>query len=487
MDPCQFLKIIVGNLAVRFPTNNNTAHQAGSSSCYCKMRFMDFPPQYAAVPVVPQEGTHQVSACFTLSNTDVDKLVASIVENKKKKGSSRGFSNRNSNSNSNSSSNATALKVDVYYGAPGQSKGCGFGGTVGKLVGRVTVPLDLSRQVLEAKTSTVVQNGWVNLNTSTNTSTNTNTNMNTQVYVSVKVKPDPRFVLEFEGDPECSPQVFLVQGKIEQPVFSCKFSCRQPVDWNSRSSSEASTSRSWLSTLKVDKDHNHHHQVKERKGWSITIHDLSGSTVASASIITPFVPSQGTDWVSKSNPGAWLIMRPGDHTWKPWGRLESWRERDGPGSDSIGHRLEIIPDVGTTSVMGPNTLAQGSVQARSGGKFSIDIPSGPSPSTSPNSSIDFGSWSGSGSASSSGSEPGPTMGWWPGMTYKGFVMSTTVGREGKGSKPRVEVGAHHVTCAEDAAVFVALAAAMDLSMDACRPFSHKLRKELRQNSGDFVL
>jgi hypothetical protein len=36
----------------------------------------------------------------------------------------------------------------------------------------------------------------------------------------------------------------------------------------------------------------------------------------------------------------------------------------------------------------------------------------------------------------------------------------------------------HVGCAEDAAAFVALAAAMDLSMDACRLFSHKLRKEL---------
>jgi hypothetical protein len=32
----------------------------------------------------------------------------------------------------------------------------------------------------------------------------------------------------------------------------------------------------------------------------------------------------------------------------------------------------------------------------------------------------------------------------------------------------------HVGCAEDAAAFVALAAAVDLSMDACRLFSHRL-------------
>lgn len=59
-------------------------------------------------------------------------------------------------------------------------------------------------------------------------------------------------------------------------------------------------------------------------------------------------------------------------------------------------------------------------------------------------------------------------------------MSSTVEGTGKCSKPEVEVGVHHVTCTEDAAAFVALAAAMDLSMDACRSFNQKLRKELRQ-------
>ena len=53
---------------------------------------------------------------------------------------------------------------------------------------------------------------------------------------------------------------------------------------------------------------------------------------------------------------------------------------------------------------------------------------------------------------------------------------------GKQSKPEVEVGVTHVTCTEDAAAHVALAAAVDLSLDACRLFSQKLRKELRQQS-----
>ncbi|KAG0467199.1 hypothetical protein HPP92_018214 [Vanilla planifolia] len=60
-------------------------------------------------------------------------------------------------------------------------------------------------------------------------------------------------------------------------------------------------------------------------------------------------------------------------------------------------------------------------------------------------------------------------------------MSSTVGGEGgTTSRPVVEVGVQHVGCAEDAAAFVAIAAAVDLSIDACRLFSDKLRKELQR-------
>ena len=49
---------------------------------------------------------------------------------------------------------------------------------------------------------------------------------------------------------------------------------------------------------------------KERKGWTVTIHDLSGATVAAACISTPFVSVKGAGKVSGRNPGAWLILRP---------------------------------------------------------------------------------------------------------------------------------------------------------------------------------
>ncbi|KAL0439556.1 UNVERIFIED_CONTAM: hypothetical protein Slati_2438600 [Sesamum latifolium] len=70
---------------------------------------------------------------------------------------------------------------------------------------------------------------------------------------------------------------------------------------------------------------------------------------------------------------------------------------------------------------------------------------------------------------------------WPYSLYKGFVISARVegeGHSGKTAPLMVEVGVQQVNCMEDAAAFVALSAALDLSMDACRLFSHKLRKEL---------
>jgi len=191
---------------------------------------------------------------------------------------------------------------------------------------------------------------------------------------------------------------------------------------------------------------------RERKGWMIMIYDLSGSPVAAASMITPFVPSPGTDRVSRSNPGAWLILRPNGFSvssWKPWGRLEAWRER-GP-IDGLGYKFELVTDNGPTSSI---PIAEATMSSKKGGQFCIDsrlIRDSALSSRSP---------------------------------IKGFVMGSTVEGEGKVSKPVVQVGMQHVTCMADAALFIALSAAIDLSMDACRMFSHKLRKELCHDDQD---
>jgi hypothetical protein len=63
--------------------------------------------------------------------------------------------------------------------------------------------------------------------------------------------------------------------------------------------------------------------------------------------------------------------------------------------------------------------------------------------------------------------------------YRGFVMSAVVKGECRCNKLTVEVGVAHVGCAEDAAT-------VDLSMDACRLFSHKLKKKLSHLRSDVL-
>ncbi|RRT32350.1 hypothetical protein B296_00052940, partial [Ensete ventricosum] len=376
------------------------------------------------------------------------------------------------------------LNVSVYTGRRGST--CGV--SSGRLLGKLTMPLDLKGALAESGAGKPVafHSGWVSLGKnkfrlSKGTSSSPSSS-EAHLYLTVKAEPDPRFVFEFDGEPECSPQVFQVQGNMRQPVFTCKFSCRvagdgklstrfvlsppfysYPLDFFPLSVLlKPGISRSWLTSFGSERER----PVKERKGWSVTVHDLSGSPVALASMVTPFVPSSGTDRVSRSNPGAWLVLRPGDGTWKPWGRLEAWRERGGACSgDGLGYRFELLPD----AAMGTGvTLAESTLSAAKGGQFTIDLieVSGTpasrsvSPGCSPRIGGDFG------------------YPLWPCSSNRGFVMSSTVSGEGRSGRPTVEVGVQHVGCTEDAAAFVALGAAVDLSMDACRLFSHNLRKEL---------
>jgi hypothetical protein len=103
------------------------------------------------------------------------------------------------------------------------------------------------------------------------------------------------------------------------------------------------------------------------------------------------------------------------------------------------------------------------ISAEKGGEFFIDtdrqLRTAATPIPSPQSSGDF-----------SGLSP-----------IVGFIMSCRVQGEGKHNKPLVQLAMRHVTCVEDAAIFMALAAAVDLSIVACRPFRRKLRKGSRHS------
>ncbi|XP_057972913.1 uncharacterized protein LOC131161282 [Malania oleifera] len=440
MDPCPFVRLIVGNLALKIPVASKPARSVvhpSSSPCFCKIKLKNFLLQTAVVPFIPPENQfpdgqgQTVAASFHLSKVDLEKLAGKSI-----------FAGK------------VCLKIAVYTGRRGTT--CGVNS--GRLLGKISVPLDLAGAESRA---CVFHSGWIAVGKGAKGSP-------AQFHLNVKSEPDPRFVFQFDGEPECSPQVFQIQGNIRQPVFTCKFSFRSTGDLNQRSRSlqfEPSNSRSWLSSFGSERER----PGKERKGWSIMVHDLSGSPVAAASMVTPFVASPGSDRVSRSNPGSWLILRPGNGTWKPWGRLEAWRERGG--ADGLGYRFELISDTNGGMSAAGIVLAESTLSSNRGGKFVIDLGSASgngrstpgssmSPACSPRSSGDFG------------------YGLWPYCMYRGFVMAASVEGEGKCSKPTVEVSVQHVNCTEDAAAFVALAAAVDLSMDACRLFSQKLRKEL---------
>lgn len=456
MDPCPFVRLTVGNLALKIPVTSKPARTVvhpSSSPCFCKIKFKNFPIQTAVVPHIspekdaPSEGHSQppphaltTAATFHLSKSDLDRLVAKSI-----------FSGK------------LHIKISIYTGR--RDTTCGVNS--GRLLGKVRVPLNLAGTESRA---CLFHNGWISVGKETSK------DCCAQFHLNVKAEPDPRFVFQFDGAPECSPQVFQIHGSIRQPVFTCKFSFRSTGDRNQRTRSLQSDqcgARSWLSSFGSERER----PIKERKGWSITVHDLSGSPVAAASMVTPFVASPGSDRVSRSNPGCWLILRHGDSTWKPWGRLEAWRERGS--SDGLGYRFELIPDTNGGMSAAGIVLAESTLSSRKGGKFVIDLGNGEasgwnngratpvssvSPVCSPKSSGDFG------------------YGLWPYCVYRGFVMAATVEGEGsKSSKPSLEVSVQHVNCSEDAAAFVALAAALDLSMDACRLFSQRLSKELCQD------
>ncbi|XP_057966966.1 uncharacterized protein LOC131157097 [Malania oleifera] len=415
MDPCPFVRLSVESLALKLPLATKPAGSAvypTTTPCFCKLHLKSFPTQTALLPLCSAGGDSPPDSSTSAAGFHLDPSAV------------RGLSSK-----------PIALQVSVFTGRMGRT--CGV--SCGKLLGRVNVSVDLAGA--QARPS-VFHNGWLKLG-------NEADKPSARLHMVVRSEPDPRFVFQFGGDPECSPVVFQIQGNIRQPVFSCKFSADRnsrtrsiPSDFNN-SSASTTNGRSWMRSFSGERER----PGRERKGWMIMIYDLSGSPVAAASMITPFVPSPGSDRVSRSNPGAWLILRPNGFSvssWKPWGRLEAWRER-GP-VDGLGYKFELVTDTGPTSGI---PIAEGTMSVKKGGQFCID------------SRIIKDS-------------------------AQGFVMGSSVEGEGKVSKPVVQVGVQHITCMADAALFIALSAAIDLSMDSCRLFSHKLRKELCHDEHDSI-
>ncbi|KAL2229034.1 uncharacterized protein LOC105162032 [Sesamum indicum] len=415
MDPCPFVRLIVESLALKLPSATKPAGSGvhpSTTPCYAKLKIKNFPSQTALLPLCVAGETPESSTSPAVFHLDPDALRRLACKP------------------------IVTLKISVFTGRMGRT--CGV--TSGKLLGSVQVCVNLGNAQSKG---CVYQNGWMKLGGSGGEQAAT-------LHLTVRSEPDPRFVFQFGGEPECSPVVFQIQGNIRQPVFSCKFSAERSNRSRSLPSDFNLNNKGWVRTFSGERDR----VGRERKGWMVVIYDLSGSPVAAASMVTPFVPSPGSDRVSRSNPGAWLILSPNGvsiSSWKPWGRLEAWRER-GP-VDGLGYKFELITHAGLTSGI---PIAEGTMSVKKGGKFCID-------NSRKDSALSLV------------------------LPSRGFVMGSSVEGEGKCSKPVVQVGVQHVTCMADAALFVALAAAIDLSMDACRLFSHKLRREFSLDEKELFL
>ncbi|CAL9056243.1 unnamed protein product [Musa banksii] len=448
MDPCPFVRLIVESLVLKLPAISRSAGPGvhpSTTPCFCSIELQDCPSSSHTTPL-------PVAADPT-STTNLMEAPASAVP------SAPVSISLDPATLQRLSGKRARLTVSVYVGRTGST--CGF--SSGRLLGRVRVAVDL--EIAPAR-PTVAQSGWVMVGHGRSAA---------RLHLVVRSEPDPRFVFQFGGEPECSPVVYQIPGNcgssrsgcIRQPVFSCRFSIDRrrstrssSISLPSDAASHNNSMRCWFGSLGAEKNQRRREQ---RKGWTVTIHDLSGSPVAAASMVTPFVPSPGSDRVSRSDPGAWLILRAivppsssssssSSTNWKPWGRLEAWRERGAV--DALGCRFELVPDTGP---IGGVPIAESSLSVRKGGHFCID------PSVIGD--VVAGPW--------------PFLG--------GFVMGSTVEGEGKASKPSVQVGVQHVSCMADVALFIALSAAIDLSMDACQLFSQKLRKELCKDQQDCSL
>ncbi|CAK9177450.1 unnamed protein product [Ilex paraguariensis] len=427
MDPQAFIRLSVGSLGLR---NRGTALNstksgihAFSSPCLCDIRLRGFPVQTTSVPYVSSPETtpdfHSIASSFDFEESDQNTLLAPGCF----------YAPR------------VYLEIIVFTWRKGSH--CGTG-TKKQQIG--TFKLEVGPEWCEGK-PVILFSGWIGIGKNKQETGKPGA----ELHLRVKLEPDPRYIFQFEDETKLSPQIVQLQGTIKQPIFSCRFS-------QDRVSLAGPLSSYWSTSVDgFDQEI----ERRERKGWKVKIHDLSGSAVAAALITTPFVPSTGCDWVSRSNPGAWLIVRPDacrPESWQPWGKLEAWRDRGI--KDSICCRFHLLSE---GQEGGELLMSEILINAEKGGEFFIDtdrqVRAAATPVPSPQSSGNFAALS---------------------PVVVGFVMSCRVKGEGKCSKPLVQLAMRHVNCVEDAAIFMALTAAVDLSIEACKPF-RKTRRGRRHS------
>ncbi|KAJ1696694.1 hypothetical protein LUZ63_005206 [Rhynchospora breviuscula] len=353
-------RLVISDLVLRLPLAkpNGPGAMQSQPSTFCKIFFKSRSCKVVQVPTFFSNGQepaallNKPAAVFDLSDAEMSRL---------------------------SKSKKPVHLIFELHSRSIDGPVCGF--STDWVLDAVKLPLDFSRVPYNHETQ--FHGGWMDLDKKPKKENRLGLSY-PQLHVSVHVEPDTRISSTFTWGP--GPEANLVQP--DKPAKGLN---------------------NWLlqQLCLVEK------KVELRSGWSVTIRNTSGSPVAVASMLVPYVP--------KMQPLAWLIEQLGEDGWVPWGRLAAW------------HAL-AAPDTGIHIRFEKVTCAQEVewlVNPNQGGTLSIDYQSN---------------------------------------RRGGFVFSASVGSEGSRSLPTVEVSAKHIKCVEDAAPFLALAGAINLSVDACQRF-----------------
>lgn len=211
MDPCPFVRVTVDALLLKLPSVPRPAGPAGihpttSTPCFCTLSILDLLPSLSKtspLPLASPNDADQFAACpcvsFTVEPAMLQRLNGRCAE----------------------------LLVSVYAGHQTDHT-CGVGPA--RTIGRVKVSVDVEKATGQ---TVVAESGWVGLGGGS-----------ARLHLAVRAEPDPRYVFQFGGEPECSPVVFQIQGNwarsgrsgcARQPVFSCRFNVDRRRSTRSRS------------------------------------------------------------------------------------------------------------------------------------------------------------------------------------------------------------------------------------------------------------
>lgn len=214
MDPCPFVRLIVESLALKLPAG--TSKPAGSgihpsnTPCFCTLQLQNLSASTSS------STTFLKTVPLPLSS-DSSSKADSAAPAQAPPSSSPVVFNLDPTALQRVVGKPVALAVSVYSGRTGGA--CGF--SSGRLLGRVRVSVDLEAALVRP---VAMQSGWVTVGKETAAS-----GPAPRLHLVLRSEPEPRFVFQFEGEPECSPVVYQIHnggggGSLRQPVFSCKFS-----------------------------------------------------------------------------------------------------------------------------------------------------------------------------------------------------------------------------------------------------------------------